>query len=576
MKKLLLLLLCFFVPLNLYASTDENINKVFKLESYEYEEFTDTYYLTQYWSSIYVEDGLIYTNAHVVLDEDDEPIWNYRVCKTIDFKDKPECFSIWTLLYYDVQNDLAVLSISDPEVDIVTKSDKELWVWDSVKVYGYPSNWWNTITYTEWKISWYESGLYKIDANIDAWNSWWWVFDLDWNLIWIAVSVKIGYTTMWYIIPISEINDFKNKVNKNNINEYEELANTDFLNYHELLKNIVWKTTFSNSEIDIETFSKYWFKVDEYITDNDRIYFSLSLTDKKNETYIFVNNIKYYWIEDLDFDSVFSKEYELYEMEQNDLDDIKVSKMKKRVIWGKNTILYFVNWEDESVVLWLYIEISKNNYQQVFITSSSINNNSFLRWLALILKNIIYKDIDSENIIEDQFIVDSLEFELKENFYLKSSIGDVLFYWWDDIQIWWPSTGINERSYYSDDTMSSLLQSSYSRSKDYYYYNDFLIKETDSWDYYLYNFLLNNRDKYWWYDKNAKKYKIEVTFYDIKDDKEFYDNTITFEFDNINSKKIIDDFIEWISTVKWENPFSLWELKVWENLINRAEFKFED
>ncbi len=78
-----------------------------------------------------------------------------------------------------------------------------------VKVYSYPLNWWNTISYTEWKVSWFEDGLYKIDANIDLWSSWGWVFNSDWELIWIVSFVKTWKSSIWYVIPVWKIKEFE-------------------------------------------------------------------------------------------------------------------------------------------------------------------------------------------------------------------------------------------------------------------------------------------------------------------------------------------------------------------------------
>jgi len=146
-----------------------------------------------------------------VLGEDGKPTGNYRVCKTGNFKEPPVCFSIGELSYYDTKNDLAVLKISNPNVPEVSLRQKELSIGDTVKVYGYPEIGGETITYTEGKISGFENGLYKIDANIDAGNSGGGVFDKDGNLIGMAVSLKVGYSTIGYVIPASTISDFVNK-----------------------------------------------------------------------------------------------------------------------------------------------------------------------------------------------------------------------------------------------------------------------------------------------------------------------------------------------------------------------------
>jgi hypothetical protein len=54
---------------------------------------------------------------------------------------------------------------------------------ETVKVYGYPSNGGDTITFTEGKISGFDKGHYKIDANLDSGNSGGGAFDKDNNFI---------------------------------------------------------------------------------------------------------------------------------------------------------------------------------------------------------------------------------------------------------------------------------------------------------------------------------------------------------------------------------------------------------
>ncbi|USN58482.1 MAG: trypsin-like peptidase domain-containing protein [Candidatus Peribacteria bacterium] len=192
MKKVVLLIasFLFILPVAVFAE-DTSMYSVFKLEAYSFDLKTNSYQLEQYGSSVYVSNGLLYTNAHVVLDIYDEPLNNYRACKTIDFKKQPECFSVAKLLYYDTSNDLAVLKISDPKVMTASLYHGDLEIGQKVKVYGYPGNGGETITYTEGSISGYEEGLYKIDATIDAGSSGGGVFDESGRLIGISVAVKI-------------------------------------------------------------------------------------------------------------------------------------------------------------------------------------------------------------------------------------------------------------------------------------------------------------------------------------------------------------------------------------------------
>lgn len=580
MNKLLLFLsiFLFFLWINWVNSNENeneniNINKVFKIEAYSLEELNNSYILEQYWSSVYIKDWIIYTNAHVVLDNDNNPIWNYRVCKTIDFKEKPQCFSTWELLYYDIKNDIAALRISDPWVDFVEKSKKKLEIWDTVKVYGYPSNWWNTITYTEWKISWYEEWFYKIDANIDAWNSWGWVFDLDWNLIWLSVAVKIWYSTMWYIIPLSKIEDFDNKNDIHNIENYNIWTEESFNKYHLLLKDKIWINDFSNSEVEINELSTYGFMIDDYQVDNNNKFFSINLFDKNNETYIKIYNSNLSWKKDIVMDDIYNDLIKEWEELKEDFElsnyIVKKIKLKKR-----NTVLFLWKFEDWSIFLGLLIEVSKNNYQNILISTDNIKNKSFINWVKLILKNIKLNEVNY-SINNSNMKLDNLEI-LKTNwFFVSKDIDwDILEYHWDDINILESITVKENIKFFEDYTLESLWKKLYNWYKNIINYDYFWIKKTSFWDYYIYNFFENEIES-WKIYESWKKYLIKVEFFDKKNSDIVYDNILIFNFDNIESKYIIDDFIKNIKTSSNELPFELWNIIVWENLVEELQNNIE-
>lgn len=574
MKKIILSLLILFFPFVTFAE-DVNINKIFKLESYDLEELTNSYILTQYGSAVYLDDNLIYTNAHVVLDDEDKPLWNYRVCKTTDFKEVPKCFSLWELLYYDKKNDLAVLKISNPWVSSVGKSTKELGVWDIVKVYGYPLNGGETISYTEGKISGYENGLYKIDANIDAWNSGGWVFDSEWKFVWIAVSVKVWYTTMGYVIPLSKVEDFIKKSDKVNIEDYSEELSSKFSSYVSVINKVIWSNvTFSNEEISVNRLFKYYgFNIDEYHIDNNNKYYYLYLTDKEKETYIFVNNGKETWLASSTLNDKLAKAK--ISLEES-LDNNSIVAYKAWIIkfkW-KNTLLTFAKWKDGDVALALLVEVTKNNYQTMLVASDNMKNKSFVNWLRVILKLIDFKDINvTDN--QDYIKMDNLKIWKQDWFYVSSGFGwDLLKSIWDEIKVEKSSTIESKIEYYKDYTLSSYVKELYNYSKDHIYYNFYWVKETTSWDKYIYMFYKNNQYVWEEEDKKEKKYAINAYFFDKKDDETFYITTFTFTFDNVESKKKIDDLLNKISTTKQGNLFELWDIKVWENLIKEEGFDF--
>ncbi|MDD3645859.1 MAG: serine protease [Candidatus Gracilibacteria bacterium] len=574
MKKIILSLLILFFPFVTFAE-DVNINKIFKLESYDLEELTNSYILTQYGSAVYLDDNLIYTNAHVVLDDEDKPLGNYRVCKTTDFKEVPKCFSLGELLYYDKKNDLAVLKISNPGVSSVGKSTKELGVGDIVKVYGYPLNGGETISYTEGKISGYENGLYKIDANIDAGNSGGGVFDSEGKFVGIAVSVKVGYTTMGYVIPLSKVEDFIKKSDKVNIEDYSEELSSKFSSYVSVINKVIGSNvTFSNEEISVNRLFKYYgFNIDEYHIDNNNKYYYLYLTDKEKETYIFVNNGKETGLASSTLNDKLAKAK--ISLEES-LDNNSIVAYKAGIIKfkGKNTLLTFAKGKDGDVALALLVEVTKNNYQTMLVASDNMKNKSFVNGLRVILKLIDFKDINvTDN--QDYIKMDNLKIGKQDGFYVSSGFGgDLLKSIGDEIKVEKSSTIESKIEYYKDYTLSSYVKELYNYSKDHIYYNFYGVKETTSGDKYIYMFYKNNQYVGEEEDKKEKKYAINAYFFDKKDDETFYITTFTFTFDNVESKKKIDDLLNKISTTKQGNLFELGDIKVGENLIKEEGFDF--
>lgn len=68
-------------------------------------------------------------------------------------------------------------------------------------------------------------------------------------------------------------------------------------------------------------------------------------------------------------------------------------------------------------------------------------------------------------------------------------------------------------------------------------------------------------------EPDKKEYYISASFFDVIDDDEFYMNNISFEFDDIKSKKVIDALLNSIKTSSWDSPVEKGTLEVWENLV---------
>ena len=548
----------------------KNIKKVFKVESYELDELTNSYYYSQYWSSVYMWSNIIYTNAHVILDSEDKPIWNYRICKTTDFKSLPECFSMWKLLYYDKKNDLAALEIDFPWISKANKSLISPQIWDIVKVYWYPYNWWETISYTEWKISGFSDWLYKTDANIDAWNSWWWVFNSTWDLIWIAVSLKEWYTTMWYIIPLSKINDFARK--KWTIEIYNEEVNKNFTKYFSKLEDAIWKTKFSNNFIEVSNLWKYDFSISDYSIDNDWKYYYLELWDSNAETYISINNISFIWKNDITTDTLYNYLNDRIEETKDSeyLEEYKV--FKKKVLW-KDCILTLSKSEDEDLVeVKILFENSENNFHSITLSSDTQKNKSFEKWLNLINSCLKFKEPESttEENNQEYINLEKLSIPKIDNFHIRRNYNwDSLFYSWPEINIINSETTKLKQKNYRNDTMYSYLKNIYSYLKYYYIIENTTIKQNKNKENYTYISWIYNETESGQILEKQKKYLIYTVFLDKIDDKNFYKTILMFTFDDEKSRQIINNLLSSIKTSSWEQPFKLWNIKIWENITEK-------
>lgn len=162
-------------------------------------------------SAVYLWDGKIITNAHVVVGEDENPYNYYEVCRTYSFREKPACISVANLKHYDTQKDIAYLTINSSALDLwpwVSWTTSPINIGDSITVLGYPGTGWETITLSEGKISGYVDGYYKTDSDIDAGNSWGGVFNSIWDFVWIPTLIVSDAANLGYIIGIEDILSF--------------------------------------------------------------------------------------------------------------------------------------------------------------------------------------------------------------------------------------------------------------------------------------------------------------------------------------------------------------------------------
>ncbi len=188
--------------------------QIVKLYSYQTDSVFGTISVVGYGSAVLIEKNKILTNAHVVLDEDGNPLKHFEYCVSESFTKKPICGLVAKLLYYDTEIDLALLQIegdmpwSNP---VQLSSTSQFSIGDKITVYWYPANGGGTITLTQWVIGGFEDPFYKIDANLDGGNSGWWGFDSEGKLVGIPTFVSEWYSTLGYMVPVNKIRDFLDK-----------------------------------------------------------------------------------------------------------------------------------------------------------------------------------------------------------------------------------------------------------------------------------------------------------------------------------------------------------------------------
>ena len=78
------------------------------------------YEMDQYGSAVLVAKDTLLTNAHVIMDSDNNFTLQYEACQSVTGLDTPKCFSTLKLLSYDKDSDLALLQIVTPTDDMPT------------------------------------------------------------------------------------------------------------------------------------------------------------------------------------------------------------------------------------------------------------------------------------------------------------------------------------------------------------------------------------------------------------------------------------------------------------------------
>ncbi len=165
------------------------------------------------------EDGLIVTNAHVVVSEStNRPFDVFAVCVNVSVMEPPECRFTASLVRYDQTIDLALLQINDKTIfgelpdqfphltyDFATEPELK----EKVNLLGYPVSGGITLHSTQGQISGFETenghAYIKTDSDIDDGNSGGTMLDSEGNFIGIPTYFKSGYEVSGRALRISEV-----------------------------------------------------------------------------------------------------------------------------------------------------------------------------------------------------------------------------------------------------------------------------------------------------------------------------------------------------------------------------------
>ncbi len=391
-----------------YASSPSS---VVLLNAYEKDVITWTYTLQQLGSAVVIDNETIVTNAHVVLDEDDQPTYLYEVCETVKLDRKPKCFSTASVTKYNVEEDLAVLTLTSNSSSIVpvefSTTDPNLW--EAVKVLWYPWYWWETITLTEWKISWFEQWYYKIDANLDSWNSWWWAFDNNWIFLWVPTFVSVWYSTLGYIVPYSTVNQVLASTwnDWTVINELVNEMKSSFDTFSNKKYSIDSSTTIKTPYINIENSSALWFYVEDYTFTDDLAWPELlTLSDSSWKTNIIIGVRS----KD-DPDNLWSKQHKEEDMPLYE-DEFSIALTKDIVRnWNTWQITYIDWWNVKpGLKLFSFVQRWTTWWGLTYsVETTDFDLTSFVNWIVMFLKfsEVIQKDYSIKDYInQSSWVVD--------------------------------------------------------------------------------------------------------------------------------------------------------------------------
>lgn len=209
---------------NLKAEPAQDYAKVsptVKVQAYRLARNGDIFQAAMASATIISPAGLLLTNSHVVLDDNNKPYDVFAVCLTFNENQEPVCEYSAFLAARDENLDLALLKMAGvnnrggvlPALPFYNANFAgEVGVGQSLNIYGYPDIGGKTLTRTQGQLSGYEerSGVkyLKTDADISSGNSGGSALDESGNFVGVPTYVMSSYENIGYVLDIKEAQSF--------------------------------------------------------------------------------------------------------------------------------------------------------------------------------------------------------------------------------------------------------------------------------------------------------------------------------------------------------------------------------
>lgn len=218
------------------------VSPTVRIESYRLAKNGDIYQASSASATLISHDGLLLTNSHVVLDDNEKPYDVFAICLSYDIYQEPVCEYIAFLLGYDKNLDLALLKMAstDNRGNLLPNLPyyrydftSEVKVGAVLNIYGYSDIGGKNLTQTQGQVSGFdnEKGIkyLKTDADISSGNSGGTALDEAGNFVGVPTYVISSYENLGYVLDIKEAKIFIED-NQNNESEINQPAD-------QLLKN---------------------------------------------------------------------------------------------------------------------------------------------------------------------------------------------------------------------------------------------------------------------------------------------------------------------------------------------------